>query len=156
MVRKLAAAAAVIGACAFIIPSSSVAKSGGGFNGGSHGVRAAPPRATGLAPNIPRPAPTMRARPPLYTGMAPAFVEKRGLHGRHVADRHHRRHHRHALGLGFAAAFAAPAIYAVPQDVEPAPGAVAVWRGNGSGVCESETVQVRGARGMDEVNIIRC
>jgi hypothetical protein len=149
MVRKLAVAAAVIGACAFISPSFGK----GGFSGGFH---AAPAPATGLAPNFARPAPTMQARPPLYTGMAPNFVEKRGLH------RHHfrfvdRRHHRRALGLGVAAAvIAAPVIYAVPDYAEPAPGAVALWRGNSSGVCDVQSVQVRGDRGMDEVNVIRC
>jgi hypothetical protein len=151
MVRKLAAAAAVIGACAFITPSFG--KSTGGFH-------AAPPRYTGLAPNFARPAPTMRARPPLYTGLAPNFIGKRhGLHHRHhfTDRRFHRRHHRHALGLGFTvAAIAAPVVYAVPDYDEPTPGTVAVWRGNGSGVCNSETVQVRGTRGMDEVTITRC
>ena len=150
MVRKLAAAAALIGVCAFITPSF-------GKGGGMGGFHAAP--RAGLAPNFARPPSNMRVRPPLYTGLAPNFVGKlHRLDGRHFrfADRLHRRHHR-ALGLGFAAAaIAGPVIYAVPQYEEPAPGAVAVWRGSGSGVCDSETVQVRGTRGMDEVTITRC
>ena len=151
MVRKLAVAAAVVGACAFITPS--LAK-GGGFGGGFH---AAPPRATGLAPNFARPAPSMRARPPLYTGLAPNFIGKPGLHGRHFAFRRfHQRRLRHVLAFGYGFAIAAPVLYEVPQYEEPAPGAVALWRGNASGACSSETVQVRGTRGMDEVTITRC
>jgi hypothetical protein len=158
MVRKLAVAAAVIGACALITPSFG---KGGGFVGGFH----AAPRA-GLAPNFARPPLNMRVRPPLYTGLAPNFVGKlHRLDGRHFrfADRLHRRHHRRALGLGLglglgfaAAAVVEPVIYAVPVYEEPAPGTVALWRGGGTGGCSAETVQVRGMRGMDEVTITRC
>lgn len=152
MVRKLAVAAAMVSVCAFITPS--LAK-GGGFVGGFH---AAPPRATGLAPNFARPAPTMRARPPLYTGLAPNFISRpHRLHGRHFAFRRlHQRRLGHVLAFGYGLPIAAPVLYEVPQYEEPAPGAVAVWRGNGAGVCSSETVQVRGAKGMDEVTITRC
>lgn len=150
MVRKLAVAAAMVGVCAFITPS--LAK-GGGFMGGIH----AAPR-TGLAPNFARPAPTMRARPPLYTGLAPNFISRpHRLHGRHFVFRQlHQRRLDHVLAFGYGAAIAAPVLYEVPQYEEPAPGAVALWRGNGAGVCSSETVQVRGAKGMDEVTITRC
>jgi hypothetical protein len=151
MVRKLAVAAAVVGVCAFITPS--LAK-GGGVMGGFH---AAPARATGLAPNIVRRAPSMRARPPLYTGLAPRFVAKPGLHGRHFAFRRfHQRRLGRVLAFGYGFAIAAPVVYEVPQYEEPAPGVVALWRGNGAGTCSSETVQVRGARGMDEVTVTRC
>lgn len=146
MVRKLAVAAAVLGACAFITPSFGK----GGFAGGFQA-----PRYTGLAPNIARPAPTLRARPPLYTGMAPAFNAKPHWlrHGHRFAGSHHRR--LRALGLGVAA-IAAPVVYEVPQYAEPAPGTIAVWRGADSGLCATEAVQVRGSSGMDEVTVIRC
>ncbi|HXL69586.1 MAG TPA: CHAP domain-containing protein [Xanthobacteraceae bacterium] len=150
MVRKLAVAAAVVGVCAFITPSFA---KGGGAMGGFH----AAPRATGLAPNFARRAPSMRARPPLFTGLAPHFVAKPGLRGRHFAFRRfHQRRLGHALAFGYGFAIAAPVVYEVPQYEEPAPGAVALWRGNGAGTCSSETVQVRGARGMDEVTVTRC
>lgn len=148
MVRKLAVAAAVLGACAFITPSFGK----GGFAGGFQA-----PRYTGLAPNIARPAPTLRARPPLHTGTAPAFVAKPQWlhrHGHRFAGWQHRRHR--ALGLGAGAAIVAPVVYEVPQYAEPAPGTVAVWRGADSGLCATEAVQVRGSSGMDEVTVIRC
>ena len=152
MVRKFAAAAAVIGACAFITPAFG---KGGGFAGGFH----AAPR-TGLAPAFARPHPSMRARPPLYTGLAPNFISSpHRLHGRHfVFRRFHQRRLGHVLAFGFGHGLpiAAPAVYEVPQYEEPAPGAVALWRGANSGTCSTEAVQVRGAGGMDEVNIVRC
>ena len=150
MVRKLAVAAAVVGVCAFITPSFA---KGGGFAGG---FRAAPARATGLAPNIVRRAPGMRARPPLYTGLAPNFAAKPGLHGRHFAFRRLQRRLGHVLPFGYGFATAAPVLYEVPQYEEPALGTVALWRGHGAGTCSAETVQVPGSKGMDEVTITRC
>jgi hypothetical protein len=151
MVRKLAVAAAVIGACAFITPT---------FGKGG----AAAPGYTGLAPAPRAPHASMRARTPLYTGLAPAFrARHHGHFGHHFAGHGF---HRHGFGLGSGYGYVPPVadavIYVVPEDKEPAPGAVAVWNGNtkaptiGTGGCNAEVVQVRGARGMDNLTITRC